>query len=146
MIPVGDQGSELRVPGRQRLHHFPEVGDQRVEMTRVAGQCVRQGLQVDEHRRQVGGSRVHVLASAGGRLAQGVDHQVELVANLRIERVEHLVDFDRGQRMVLVDGAALRDGPLRGMAAIELHVRFPQQVLLPDHGAGVLEDRREVLV
>ena len=105
-----------------------------------------EGLQVDEHRRQVGGSRVHVLASAGGRLAQGVDHQVELVANLRIERVEHLVDFDRGQRMVLVDGAALRDGPLRGMAAIELHVRFPQQVLLPDHGAGVLEDGREVLV
>src|SRR5207244_2676500 len=91
---------------REWLALSMQVGDERVEVVGIAGERVGQGLEVQGERRQVARGRVHVLAPPGGSLAQGVDHQVQLVADLGIEGVQNLVDFDRGQGVVLVDGAA----------------------------------------
>ena len=105
-----------------------------------------QGLEVQREGRQVGGGRVHILAASGGGLAQGVDHHVQLVTDLGIEGVQNLVDFDRCQGVILVDGAAVRDGALAGGTAVDLHVGLTEQVFLPDDGSRVPKDGREVAV
>ena len=48
--------------------------------------------------------------------------------------------------MGLVDGAAVGDGRCRERATVDLHVGLAQQVLLPDDGARILIERREVAV
>ena len=134
------------MPGRQRLHDLAQVGDQGVEVIGIARERVGQGLQIDGHGRQVRRGRVHILATAGRPLTERVDHDGELVANLWVERVQDLVDLDGGQGVVLGDRPAVRDRSLRTTAAIELDVRFSQQVLQSNHGPSVLEDGREVVV
>ena len=146
VVPVGQHGPEVRMPRSQCLHDLAQVGDERVEVVGIAGERVGQGLEVQGERRQVARGRVHVLAPPGGSLAQGVDHQVQLVADLGIEGVQNLVDFDRGQGVVLVDGAAVRDPALSRGPTIDLHIRLTEQVFLPDHGPCVVEEGCEVAV
>ena len=132
------------MPGGQRLHHFAQIGDQGVEMVRVAGQRVGERLKVDRERRKIGCRGIHVLTATGGRLAERVDHNIELVAHLGVQRVQHLVDLDRRQRMALVNRSAVGDGALGLVAAVDLDVGLAQEVLLPDHGSRILEERREI--
>ena len=91
---------------------------------------------------------VELLALALDLAGRAVDHALQRLARLGVERVEELVEVDRGGRRVLLDDALVGDllGALRRQAEVDVAVGDAGERGLADGGEGAVAQRRVVLV
>ena len=97
---------------------------------------------------QVQQAGVELVAAQPVLVGGALDDGLEVLARLRVERVEDLVEVDRRRRVVLVDHAAVGDrrGLAAGKAQVDVAVGDAGDGGLPDGGERAAAQRRVVLV
>ncbi len=133
---VVDQPGEVVAAVREVGDELRGGDDEALEQLRVGVQLAEQARGGRERRVEVQQALVHLLAAALVLRGRALDHLLEVLAGGLVERVEDLVEVDRGRRRLLADDAAV--GDLRGLGAGEPQV----DVAVGDAGQRRLADRR----
>ena len=149
LVQVADEARQVVAALGQGAHELGAVDEEALEDRRVLGQLAEQAAGGRQRGVQVVEALAGLVAAARELARLALEEALERLARLRVERVEDLVEVDRGVGLVDADLAAVGDLLVAGAVRegqVDVAVGEPGLGELPDRRPRAERQRRVVLL